>query len=156
MQWHNSLNILLGCPSRVVLFWKPRKLCPSSDIASYVFTLGISAAARTSNTIRWHHIAVHADWHSKLRCQSGDPWVGPSLRMLISNIPFLALIMVVKFVKISSKSTTEAVREKSMCTLSKKYVFPHQEANSKLKNYNCKFVKKYGAALYQMMTITIL
>ena len=46
-----NLNILLGCPSRVVLFWKPRKLCPtpSSDIASYVFTLEISAAAKTSN-----------------------------------------------------------------------------------------------------------
>ena len=67
-----NLNILLGCPSRVVLFWKPRKLCPtpSSDIASYVFTLGISAAAKTSNTIRWHLIAVHTDWHSILRCQS--------------------------------------------------------------------------------------
>ena len=70
VQWHSSLNILLGCPSRVELFWKPRKICPSSDIASYVFTLGISAAAKTSITFRWHLIAVHVDWHSILRCQS--------------------------------------------------------------------------------------
>ena len=45
--------------------------------------------------------------------------------------------MVVKFVKISSKSTTEAVREKSTRTFSKKYVFHHQEANFKLKIYTC-------------------
>ena len=47
------------------------------------------------------------------------------------------LTMVVKFVKISSKSTTEAVREKSTRTFSKKYVFHHQEANFKLENFAC-------------------
>ena len=34
-----NFDILLGCPSRVVL------LSPSSDIAYYIFTLGISAVA---------------------------------------------------------------------------------------------------------------
>ena len=45
--------------------------------------------------------------------------------------------MVVKFVKISSKSTTEAVREKSTRIFSKKYVIHHQAADFKIKNYSC-------------------
>ena len=45
--------------------------------------------------------------------------------------------MVVKFVKISSKSTAEAVREKSTRIFSKKYVIHHQAADFKIKNYSC-------------------
>ena len=54
------------------------------------------------------------------------------------NIPIIdEPSMVVKFVKISSKSTTEAVREKSTRTFSKKYVIHHQDADFKIKNYSC-------------------
>ena len=90
------------------------------------------------------------DFQGGVKCMSGDhiPRLmisSDQLIMHVMNVWFLldisvirlARSMVVKFVKISSKSTTEAVREKSTRTFSKKYVFHHQEADFKLKNHTC-------------------
>jgi hypothetical protein len=55
--------------------------------------------------------------------------------------------MVVKFVKISSKSTTEAIREKSTRTFLKSTSSTIKQPTSKLKIIVVKFMKKYVTGL---------
>ena len=71
---------------------------------------------------------------ARMMSKSDDYVTGEQYDRLLTNP---ALVMVVKFVKISSKSTAEAVREKSTRIFSKKYVIHHQAADFKIKNYSC-------------------